>query len=48
MRILVHSLAERLLEAAERELWADPDAATVERLRAVYLELEGELEEERQ
>jgi cobaltochelatase CobN len=44
----MRAIAERLLEAAERELWADPATATVERLRAVYLELEGELEEERQ
>ncbi|HVD17005.1 MAG TPA: cobaltochelatase subunit CobN, partial [Actinomycetota bacterium] len=41
----MRAITERLLEAADRELWADPDAATVERLRAVYLELEGELEE---
>jgi cobaltochelatase CobN len=43
----MRAIAERLLEAAERELWADPDADTLRRLQAVYLELEGELEEER-
>jgi cobaltochelatase CobN len=42
----MRAITERLLEASDRELWADPDAATLERLRAVYLELEGELEEE--
>ncbi|HEY2957792.1 MAG TPA: cobaltochelatase subunit CobN [Actinomycetota bacterium] len=43
----MRAIAERLVEAADRELWADPDAATLDRLRDVYLELEGELEEER-
>ena len=43
----MRAIAERLLEAADRELWADPDEATIQRLRATYLELEGELEEER-
>lgn len=40
----LRGISERLLEAAERGLWAEPDAATLERLRATYLELEGELE----
>jgi cobaltochelatase CobN len=41
----MRAITERLLEAADRALWADADAAALERLRAVYLELEGELEE---
>ncbi|WP_413756596.1 cobaltochelatase subunit CobN [Streptomyces sp. MMBL 11-3] len=40
----LRGITERLLEAAERGLWAEPDAATLERLRATYLELEGDLE----
>ncbi len=43
----MRAIAERLLEAADRGLWADPDAATMRQLRALYLELEGALEEER-
>jgi len=41
----LRAIAERLMEAADRGLWAEPDAETMERLRAAYLELEGELEE---
>lgn len=40
----LRGISERLLEAAERGLWAEPDQETLERLRATYLELEGELE----
>ncbi|MQY17233.1 cobaltochelatase subunit CobN [Nocardia macrotermitis] len=40
----LHGIAERLLEAAERELWERPEPETLERLRQVYLETEGELE----
>jgi cobaltochelatase CobN len=40
----LRGITERLLEAAERGLWAKPDEATLDRLRATYLELEGELE----
>ncbi|MFD0419123.1 cobaltochelatase subunit CobN [Streptomyces sp. NPDC127108] len=40
----LRGISERLLEAAERGLWAEPDAETLERLRATYLELEGQLE----
>lgn len=40
----LRGITERLLEAAERELWAEPDAETLERLRSTYLELEGDLE----
>jgi cobaltochelatase CobN len=42
----LRGIAERLLEAADRKLWAEPDTATLDRLRAVYLELEGDLEGE--
>jgi cobaltochelatase CobN len=41
----LRSITERLLEAADRGLWADPDAATVAALRDAYLEVEGQLEE---
>jgi cobaltochelatase CobN len=41
----MHGIAERLLEAAERKLWAEPDAATLNALRALYLKTEGDLEE---
>ncbi|MCN9239606.1 cobaltochelatase subunit CobN [Streptomyces sp. RY43-2] len=40
----LRGITERLLEAAERGLWAEPDQQTLERLRATYLELEGDLE----
>ncbi|WP_327118245.1 cobaltochelatase subunit CobN [Nocardia sp. NBC_01730] len=40
----LHGIAERLLEAAERNLWEHPEPATLDRLRQVYLETEGELE----
>jgi cobaltochelatase CobN len=40
----LRGIAERLLEAADRGLWAKPDDATLEGLRSVYLELEGDLE----
>jgi cobaltochelatase CobN len=41
----MRAIAERLLEAADRQLWAEPQPGTLARLRAAYLELEGELEE---
>ncbi|MDQ1681226.1 MAG: cobaltochelatase CobN, partial [Frankiaceae bacterium] len=40
----LRGMTERLLEAAERGLWAEPSAETLEQLRAVYLEAEGDLE----
>ncbi|MBV9143846.1 MAG: cobaltochelatase subunit CobN [Pseudonocardiales bacterium] len=40
----LRGMTERLLEAADRGLWARPDPADLDALRAVYLELEGELE----
>ena len=41
----LRGVAERLLEAADRGLWAEPQQETLEQLRATYLELEGDLEE---
>jgi cobaltochelatase CobN len=40
----LRGISERLLEAAERGLWAEPQSATLDRLRETYLQLEGELE----
>ncbi|MTE14254.1 cobaltochelatase subunit CobN [Nocardia aurantiaca] len=40
----LHGIAERLLEAAERKLWEQPESDTLNRLRQIYLETEGELE----
>ena len=44
-RAMLSQLTERLLEAADRGLWAEPDKQTVADLRAAYLEVEGQLEE---
>ena len=40
----LRGIAERLLEAAERGLWAAPSEDMLEQLRSTYLELEGDLE----
>jgi cobaltochelatase CobN len=40
----MHGIAERLLEAADRKLWAQPDENTLNALRALYLRTEGDLE----
>jgi cobaltochelatase CobN len=40
----LHGITERLLEAADRKLWAEPEPATLAALRAAYLEAEGDLE----
>ncbi|MQA14669.1 MAG: cobaltochelatase subunit CobN, partial [Pseudonocardiaceae bacterium] len=40
----LRGMTERLLEAADRGLWAQPDPAELDALRAVYLDLEGDLE----
>ena len=40
----LHGMSERLLEAHARGMWADPDPATLEGLRRVMLEAEGDLE----
>jgi cobaltochelatase CobN len=42
----LRGIAERLLEAADRGLWAKPPDDTLDALRAVYLDLEGDLEGE--
>ncbi|MBY4130365.1 cobaltochelatase subunit CobN [Rhodococcus fascians] len=42
----LHGIAERLLEAVERTMWAEPNAQVLDGLRRVYLETEGELEGE--
>jgi cobaltochelatase CobN len=40
----LHGMAERLLEAAGRGMWAEPESATLEGLKQVLLETEGDLE----
>jgi cobaltochelatase CobN len=40
----LRDIAGRLLEAAERGLWAEPPPDVLDQLQAAYLELEGELE----
>ncbi|MEU2249949.1 cobaltochelatase subunit CobN [Streptomyces sp. NPDC019224] len=42
----LHGIAERLLEAESRGMWAKPDPAVLEALRRVFLETEGNLEGE--
>ncbi|MGH3793856.1 MAG: cobaltochelatase subunit CobN [Pseudonocardiaceae bacterium] len=41
----LRGMTERLLEAADRGLWAQPDPADLDALRAVYLDIEGDLED---
>ena len=40
----LHGMAERLLEAVDRGMWAEPEQATLDGLRQVLLETEGDLE----
>ncbi|GAB2912023.1 cobaltochelatase subunit CobN [Rhodococcus aerolatus] len=40
----LHGISERLLEAAERGLWAEPDPATITALQEALLAAEGDLE----
>jgi cobaltochelatase CobN len=40
----LQAIAERLLEAAQRGLWAEPDAETLAALRAAYLDVDADLE----
>ncbi|KQY06497.1 cobalamin biosynthesis protein CobN [Mycobacterium sp. Root135] len=40
----LHGMAERLLEAAGRGMWAEPESDTLAGLRQVLLETEGDLE----
>src|SRR5215217_8798968 len=41
----LRAISERLLEAAQRGLWSEPDTEDLETLKQVYLENEGILEE---
>jgi cobaltochelatase CobN len=41
----LRGIVERLSEAADRGLWAEPDPEIVAAMQRVYLELEGELED---
>jgi cobaltochelatase CobN len=40
----LHGIVERLHEAADRGLWAEPDPDVLAAMREVYLEVEGDLE----
>lgn len=40
----LHGIAERLLEAVERDLWEAPPADMLDNLRQVYLQTEGDIE----
>ncbi|MCZ4550698.1 cobaltochelatase subunit CobN [Gordonia rubripertincta] len=40
----LHGIAERLLEAAQREMWAAPPPDMLDELRRVFLETEGDIE----
>ena len=40
----LHGIAERLLEAAQREMWAAPPPEMLDELRRVFLETEGDIE----
>lgn len=42
----LHGITERLLEAESRGMWAKPDPAVLDALRQVFLETEGELEDD--
>ena len=41
----LHDISERLLEAADRGLWENPDEDRLDLLRETFLETEGDLEE---
>jgi len=40
----LHGIAERLLEAVDRNMWAEPDPALLAELQQAYLDTEGDLE----
>ncbi|MDV6013740.1 cobaltochelatase subunit CobN [Haloechinothrix sp. LS1_15] len=42
----LRGIVERLTEAADRELWSDPDPELLAQLKEIYLQLEGDLEGE--
>jgi cobaltochelatase CobN len=41
----LHGIAERLLEAANRQMWAAPEPGTLAALQQAYLDTEGDLED---
>jgi cobaltochelatase CobN len=41
----LHAIAERLLEAVDRGMWAEPEPELLERLRKAYLDSEGDVED---
>lgn len=41
----LRGMIERLSEAADRGMWAEPDAEVMDRMRQVYLDVEGDLED---
>lgn len=41
----LRGMIERLTEAADRGLWAEPDAALMDQMRQLYLDVEGDLED---
>ncbi|GAA4829472.1 cobaltochelatase subunit CobN [Saccharopolyspora rosea] len=41
----LHGITERLLEAANRQMWQEPDPETLQALQDVYLQTEGDLED---
>ncbi|GGV39395.1 cobaltochelatase CobN [Actinomadura cremea] len=41
----LHGITERLLEAADRGMWEHPEQATLDALKRLYLEVEGDLED---
>jgi cobaltochelatase CobN len=40
----LHGIAERLLEAVERDMWREPPAELLDALRNVFLQTEGDIE----
>ena len=41
----LRGIVERLHEAHDRQMWAQPEPGTLEALQQVYLDLEGDLED---
>jgi cobaltochelatase CobN len=41
----LHGIVERLSEAVDRGLWAEPDPDLIDQLQRVYLDVEGDLED---
>jgi cobaltochelatase CobN len=40
----LNAISERLLEAAQRNMWADPKSETLSKLKQLYLSSEAQLE----